>query len=196
MATTDKIIEMIGAIKTIYPYYSKDISLEQMATLVKTWETLLKNYPDDVVEIGFYKSLQICKMPPTPADVIEQINGIIEAYEPSNEELWGVYEKALRDTWQQMQMFGYTYIDSTGISQGQQARNKVEAIWAGLPEKIKLHIASMGELMRLAREYNFNDDFCTFEKQRFIKAMPIMKKRQEYSGLMLDGGGNNRLLLK
>lgn len=195
MATTNKIIEMIGAIKTIYPYYSKDISKEQIATLVKTWETLLKNYPDDVVEIGFHKSLQICKTPPTPADVIEQINALVEAYEPSNEELWSVYEKALRDTCQQMQMFSYTYIDSTGISQGQQARNRVEAIWAGLPEKIKLHIASKGELMRLAQEYNFNEDFCTFEKQRFIKAMPIMKKRQEYSGLMLEGG-NNRFLLK
>lgn len=195
MATTDKIIEMIGAIKTIYPYYSKDISDNQLRTLIKTWETLLKKYPDDVVEIGFYKSLQICKMPPTPADVIEQINAIVSTFEPSDEELWGVYEKALRDTWQQMQMFSYTYIDSTGISQGQQARNKVEAIWAGLPEKIKLHIASKGELMRLAREYNFNDDFGTFEKQRFMKAMPIMKKRQEYSGLMLESGGN-RLLLK
>lgn len=195
MATTDKIIEIIGAIKTIFPYYSKDISDMQMDMLINTWKTLLKNYPDDVVEVGFYKSLQICKTPPTPADVIEQINALVEAYEPSNEELWGVYEKALRDTWQQMQMFSYTYIDSMGISQGQQARNKVEAIWAGLPEKIKLHIASKGELMRLAREYNFNDDFGTFEKQRFIKAMPIMKKRQEYSGLMLDGG-NNRLLLK
>lgn len=195
MATTDKIIEIIGAIKTIFPYYAKDISDTQMDILINTWETLLKNYPDDVVEIGFYKSLQICKTPPTPADVIEQINGIVEAYEPSNEELWGVYEKALRDTWRQMQNFSATYIDSTGISQGQQARNKVEAIWAGLPEKIKLHIASKGELMRLAQEYNFNEDFCRFEKQRFIKAMPIMKKRQEYSGLMLDGG-NNRLLLK
>lgn len=195
MATTDKIIEMIGAIKTIYPYYSKDISDNQLKTLVKTWETLLKKYPDEVVEIGFYKSLQICKMPPTPADVIEQINAIVSTFEPSDEELWGVYEKALRDTWTQMQMFSYTYIDSTGISQGQQARNKVEAIWAGLPEKVKLHIASKGELMRLAREYNFNDDFGTFEKQRFMKAMPIMKKRQEYSGLMLESGGD-RLLLK
>jgi hypothetical protein len=195
MATTDKIIEMIGAIKTIYPYYSKDISDNQLKTLVRTWETLLKNYPDDVVEIGFYKSLQVCKMPPTPADVIEQINAIVETYEPSNEELWGVYEKALRDTWQQIQMFSYTYIDSTGISQGQRARNKVEAIWAGLPEKIKLHIASKGELMRLAREYNFNEDFGTFEKQRFMKAMPIMKKRQEYSGLMLENG-SERFLLK
>lgn len=195
MATTDKIIEMIGAIKTIYPYYSKDISMEQMATLIRTWETLLKKYPDDVTEVGFYKCLQTCKTPPTPADVIEQINAIVEAYEPSDEELWGVYEKALKDTWYQIQMFPYTYIDSTGISQGQQARNKVEEIWAGLPEKIKLHIASKGELMRLAREYNFNEDFCTYEKQRFMKAMPIMKKRQEYSGLMLESG-NNRLLLK
>ena len=195
MATTDKIIEMIGAIKTIYPYYSKDISENQLAILVRTWETLLKKYPDDVTQVGFYKSLQVCKTPPTPADVIEQIEGMIKTLEPSSEELWTIYEKALRDTWEQMQMFSYTYIDITGISQGQQARNRVDIIWEQLPDKVKAHIASKGELMRLAREYNFNGDFGTYEKQRFIKAVPILTKRQEYNSLLIDSGGE-RLLLK
>lgn len=195
MATTDKIIEMIGAIKTIYPYYSKDISMEQMATLVKTWETLLKNYPDDITEVGFYKCLQTCKTPPTPADVIEQINAIVEVYEPSDEELWLTYSDTLRKTCREMQRFCETFIDETGISLGDQARMRVERMWNDLPDKVKGYLGSKGELMRNAQEWNVNADYCTFEKQRFMKAMPIMKKRQEYSGLMLDGG-NNRFLLK
>lgn len=194
MATTNKIIEMIGAIKTIYPYYSKGISDEQLDVLIKTWGTLLQPYPDDLTEVGFHKCLQICKMPPTPADVIEQIQLMCKSLEPSEEELWLTYEKALRETNRQMHRFEESYVDSTGLSSGDKARNKVEEIWRGLPEKIKAYLGSKGELMRNAREWNMNADYCTWEKPRFLKAMPIMEKRQEYSLLMLENGGNPLLL--
>ena len=78
--------------------------------------------------------------------VIEQINLIHKSLEPSDEELWAVYNKALVDTAYQMAMFSYTYVDSTGVSQGVQARRKVEEIWQGLPDKIKKYLASKGEL--------------------------------------------------
>ena len=191
MASQNKIIEMIGAIKTIYSYYAKETDVK---LLVKTWTTLLQNYDDNIVEAAFYKCLQTCKMPPTPADVIETIQSMRKSLEPTDEELWTVYEKALRLTWDQMQRFGDTYIDSSGMSQGQQARKKVDDIFEGLPDKIKRYVASKGELMRLAREWNFDISFATWEKQRFIKSMPIMEKRQEFSQMLLEGG-NNKLLL-
>lgn len=192
MASNQKIGEVIMAIKTVYPYYSRD---NDSKILAKTWSVLLKDFPDEVVEMALYKCLQICKMPPTPADIIEQINLMHKSVEPSDEELWAVYCTALNETARQISRFAYTYVDETGISQGQQARNKVDEIWAGLPEKVKGYLASKGELMRNAREHNMSSDYATWEKQRFMKAMPIMAKRQEYNGLMLDGGAE-RLMLK
>lgn len=183
MATQNKIIEMIAAVKTIYSYYAKETDVE---VLVKTWSLLLKEYADDVVEIAFYKCLQTCKMPPTPADVIEQIQSMHQTLEPSDEELWTVYEKALRDTSREMANFGATYVDETGLSQGQQARRNVEQIWEGLPEKIKLYLASKGELMRNAQEWSNDLKYSSWEKPRFMKAMPIMKKRKEYGSLLLE----------
>lgn len=191
MASQNKIIEMIGAIKTIYSYYAKETDVK---LLVNTWTMLLQNYDDNIVEAAFYKCLQICKMPPTPADVIEQIQSMRKSVEPSDEELWIVYEKSLRLTWNQVQRFGETYVDSTGVSLGNQARKKVDGIWEGLPDKIKRYVASKGELMRLAREWNFDASFATWEKQRFMKSMPIMEKRQEFSALFLESGSNNLLL--
>lgn len=191
MASINKITDVIAAIKTIYPYYAKDTDIK---TLAKIWAGLLKEYDDTAVEASIYKCLQTCKMPPTPADVIEQINLIHKSLEPSDEELWAVYNKALVDTASLMSMFSYTYVDSTGISQGDQARNKVEEIWQGLPNKIKRYLASKGEMMRNARENNNDASFCTWEKQRFMKSMPIMQKRQEYSGMMLEGG--SKMLLR
>ena len=93
MATQNKITEVIAAIKTLYSYYAKDTDL---AVLVKTWGVLLKPYPDEVVEIALLKCFQKCKTPPTPADVIEQINLMIESTEETDEEIWGKFTKALR----------------------------------------------------------------------------------------------------
>ncbi len=192
MASQNKIIEMIAAIKTIYSYYAKGTDVEM---LVKTWGVLLKNYDDEIVEVAFYKCLQVCKVPPTPADVIEQIQSMRQTLEPTDEELWTVYEQALRETSRQMSNFGATFIDSTGISQGDQARRKVDEIYNGLPEKIKLYLASKSELMRNAQEWGLDIKFSSWEKPRFMKSMPIMRKRQEYGSLLLESG-ENRLLLK
>jgi hypothetical protein len=182
---------MIGAIKTIYSYYAKDTNVE---LLVNTWARLLHSYEDGIVEAAFYKCLQTCKVPPTPADVIEQINAMRKALEPSDEDLWAVYNRALIATADQVSRFGYTYVDETGKSQGQQAREKVEQIWQGLPEKIKRYVSSKGELMRAANENNRDASFSTWEKQRFMRAMPTMEKRQENSAMMLSGGADKLLL--
>ena len=155
---------------------------------------MLDGYDDKVTDAAFYKCLQTCKTPPTPADVIEQIKSMYKSLGASDEELWSVYNKALRDTNTQVSRFGYTFVDSSGISQGQQARNKVDEIWNGLPDKIKSYLGTKGELVRSAQAWGSSEDYGAFEKPRFMKAMPIMEKRQEYSGLMLEGASEKFLL--
>lgn len=189
MASNKKIAEMIMAIKTIYPYYSKDNNSEVLA---RTWGVLLKNYPDEVVEVAFFKCLQSCKMPPTPADVIEQINSMVETTEQSDEELWSIYAKTLREVDHLMYYFQFNFVRENGKSQGDEAREKVQAIWDGLPERLKQYIGSKGELMRMAQSYD--DEELKYEKTRFFKSLPTIKKRQEYTDLkaLLS---NERLLL-
>lgn len=128
--------------------------------------------------------MQTCKVPPTPADVIEHINGMTRSQERTDEELWSIYHEALKSVLRLTGRFNYTYIDHTGISQGDQARNEVERIWQGLPEKVKMFLSSKGELINRARELQYSD--VSFERTRFMKSMPIMEKRREYKGLLLS----------
>lgn len=191
MASINKITEIIAGIKTIYSYYAKDTDI---ATLVKTWNILLKDYPDEAVELAFYKCLQTCKVPPTPADVIEKLNAMLEANEPTEEELWEHFTKALKKTEKQVYYFNFTFrFPGEKLSQGEQARQEVEKIWDALPEKIKRYIGGKGELIRLARTYT--DDELKFEKNRFIKTMPQIKIRQEYIDLnsLLNGEQQQRI---
>jgi hypothetical protein len=194
MASQKKIIEMIASVKAIYPYYAKDADIEMT---VKTWKVLLKNIPDDVTEVAFYKALQTCKMPPTPADILEEVKGLINANEPTDEELWGVFLKVLPKVSELRYMFRFTAMQSNGKTQGDNARDKAEQIWQDLPEKLKQYVGSKGELMRLAE---YTDDELKYEKNRFMKSMPVIQKRQEYAelvsgnDLMIDGAAIGGLL--
>lgn len=188
MASKAKISEIIGAIRSIYPYYAKD---GMIAVTASVWERVLQNYNDEEVSAAFYSCLQSCKVPPTPADIIERINGARKALEPSNEQLWSVYYDALVRTLDLMAQFSYTFVESDGISQGQKARNKVDKLYEGLPSKIKEYLGSKGELMRIARSINTQD--ASFEKARFLKAMPSVEKSQEARNLL--GGASASALL-
>ena len=183
MATKNKIIEMIGSIKTIYPYYAKETNVE---ILVKTWTVLLKDYADDVVEAAFFKCLQTCKMPPTPADVIEKIQGMLAVNDVSDEELWHEFTTALRKTATEVYYLTYPKF-------GVDHRQNIQNIWDGLNAKIRSYLGSKGELMRLSSTYS--DEEVKFEKTRFLKTMPTLQNRMEYAALaeknnlMIEGGG-------
>ena len=184
MASQNKIIEMIATIKTVYPYYAKETDVK---ILVKTWALLLKDVPDNITEAALIKCLQTCKMPPTPAEVLEQVKAMTAANEPSDEEMWGVLTSALRKASNLAYRFRFTYVEANGKTQGQNARDDFDRLWEGLPEKIRLYWGSPGELMRMS---NYDDEELKFEKNRFLKHLPIIAKRQEYTelNLLLAGG--------
>lgn len=176
MASKNKITEVLAAIKTIYPYYAKDADIQ---TLVKTWGVLLKDYPDEAVTQALYLCLQKCKMPPTPADMIEHLQAMAGAGEPTDEELWPVLTKALRDTEKHIYYLSYPM-------PGVDHRQKIEDIWGSLPDKVKQYVGSKGELMRLAK--TSGEEELKFERNRFMKVMPTIQKRVEYTRLQLASG--------
>lgn len=188
MASKKIIVELLGSIKTIYSYYGKDVDLE---LLVNTWYTLLHSYTDEEVKMGIFLALRVCKYAPTPADVIEQIENQKQIEKPSEQELWALYRQALKETNYYSYRLNYNYIDSSGISQGEQAKIAIEAIWEALPQELKIYLGEdKTELIRNARELNEAD--LNYEKNRFTKTFPILQKRIEDKKLML--ALNNSLL--
>ena len=177
MASNKKIIEMIGAIKVIYPYYAKDTDVEM---LVKTWGVLLNSYSDNAVEAAFYKCLQICKMPPTPADIIEQLNEIIKLDTPTRQELWNDFLRILQKAKELEYRFDFTFVEANGKTQGQNARKKFDKLYNDMPDELKQYIGGKGELIRLSRS---NDEELKFERDRFMKTLPTIQSRKESAKL-------------
>lgn len=184
MASIKQITSIIAAIKTIYAYYARDTDVQM---LVKTWEVLLRDFQDEIVDKALYMCLQTCKTPPTPADLIEQIRNLQAADEPTDEELWDTLTRALRKAESLMYYYNFTWVEENGKTQGQNARESMERLWNGLPERLRMYVGSKGEFMRMARDYG--DDELKFEKNRFMKQMPTIQKRQEYRNIALESGG-------
>ena len=181
MATKKAIIKAFAAIKTIYSYFGKDTDLE---LLVNTWHTLLHNYTDEEIERAVYLALRVCKFAPVPADIIEQLENQKQIEKPSELELWALYRKALKEVAYYSYRLNYNYIDSSGISQGEQARQAIDNIWQGLPQELKIYLNDKEELLRNARELNTSD--ISFERNRFSKVYPILQKRIEDKKLYLS----------
>ena len=141
---------------------------------------LLKDVPDNLLEVAFVKCLQTCKMPPTPADVLEQVKAVQTAAEPTDEEMWSVFTKALRVVATQVYRIKYPLY-------GEDPRQIIADTWEGLPERLQMYIGSEGELMRMS---NYSDDDLRYEKSRFLKTMPTIAARQEYKELsmLIEGG--------
>lgn len=173
MASKNKILEVIGAIKTIYPYYAKETNVE---LLVNMWQILFADYADKELEIAFMMCLKICKTPPTPADIIEQINDLQRADAPTDEELWNSFTEYLKEARRYVYNFGYTMTESNGKTQGQNAREKFHSLWESMPEDIKQFVGGEGEMIRIARA---GDDELKFERNRFFKSIPTIHKRKE-----------------
>lgn len=188
MATKKAIIKAFAAIKTIYNYFGKEADVELM---VNTWHTLLHNYTDEEIEKGVYLALRVCKFAPVPADIIEQIENQKQIEKPCEAELWAAYRKALKEVNYYSYRLNYNYIDASGLSQGEQARQAIERIWLELPQELKIYLNDKEELIRNARELNTSD--ISFERNRFSKTYPVLLKRIEDKKLYLS---INNLLLE
>ena len=140
MATKKNMAVIIATIKSIYPYYAKDTNVEVLA---KTWLLLLQEYDDNIINNALILCMKECETPPTPAHIIKKI----EDMQPklSNTELWANYVKVLRKVNDLQDRFGYTFVESNGKTQGENARDKAVEIFDSLPQELKLYVGSFAE---------------------------------------------------
>ena len=86
-------------------------------------------------------------------------------------------ENAVREASRQLYYFRFNYVDESGVSQGDRARAKVDRLWQGLPEKIKVYFANQQGFINYVR--NYDDKDLKYEKNRFLNTMPNIEKRLE-----------------
>lgn len=163
------IIGMIAMMKCNYPYAYKDQPKDETNMLINTWLAIFKKYPKEVVQSAFYKALETCKMPPTIADITEIINSYEEAVEESENDIWSDLERATR------KCRGYTYHGMQPhyyCGEWINPMEKIGEVFNSLHPIAKEFCGSVESFAALIKL-----DTLDFEKARFLKMLPTLKKR-------------------
>lgn len=191
--TKKDVIGMIAMMKSNYPYAYKQQSKEETNMLVNTWCAIFCKYPREIVQSAFYKSLEICKMPPTIADLTEIINLYKQATEKSENDLWSELRTAVYKTDDCVYRFRFNAIQPNGKTQGENARDEFDEIWNNLSPELKEYLSNKNTLIELSRQENLE-----YEKARFIKILPIVRNRikvkSETNPALLEMIKNNYLI--
>lgn len=172
--TRKKAAQCIAAIKSLYSYYAKDADPE---ILVNLWTSLLSEYEDAEVSFGLAEAMKVCKVPPTPADVISQIKKAREAEAPTESELWAMYLKTMRKAYGYVEDMKCTYIHEDGRSDREIARERLDRLFSELPVELQTYIGSTAVLIEKAKQYAENDS--VWEENRFRKSLPSLRERVE-----------------
>lgn len=174
--TKKDIVSMVGIIKANYTYAYRDTTEKEMLAMVETWYLSLAKYDKEIISVAFQRAIESCKMPPTLADIMQQVKTIKIATEPTDTELWERLVKVLNRVEDCVYRFRFNAIQDNGLTQGDNARIEFRQIWDDLPQILKEYCGDKNGLISLSK---LTLDELSFEKGRFLKAIPNLKVRQE-----------------
>ena len=169
--TKQDVVKMFALVKTAYPYAYKEVDENTLDRLVDIWLECFEEYSAEIVKFAFKQSIKSCKMPPTIADVTEQIEKLKETQDKSDGELWNEYLRLIYSASDLSSKFHYTAIEN-GKTQGERAREELKALFDGADDRIKDFIGSVGNLVELSKTEDLS-----YERARFYKGIKNSRKR-------------------
>ena len=137
--------------------------------LVESWYEALNEYPKELCDKAVNNSLKKAKFAPRLGDITEEIERLMKVDEPSDEELWAKLSSVLGDTYQISRYLAYPqhYTWASG---------RLDEIYNKLDERLKLFVVNRSTLIELSE---MSEESLHYERARFFKQMPILKKHAE-----------------
>ena len=173
---------------------------EEREMLLASWYAILREYPKEICDKAVIQAIKYAKFAPRIGDIVEQIEKMQVAFEKTEGELWAELTKCLREVSECAYRFRFTFIESNGLTQGENARLRVKELFNTLSPELKEYCRNESGLIELAR---LDSEQIGYEKGRFNKTMPQLKERAKTRGqlgnsltLLIQGMGNNLLLEK
>jgi hypothetical protein len=160
------ILQILTLIRANYENAYANTSDEEAALLVQFWHESLKPYPKTLVFEGTKNAIRNSEFPPRLATILNEIKKLTAANEPTFEELWAELNGVL----------GKVYDISRYLCYPQhykQATDKIESIFKNLSRDLQLYLVTPSALIELSE---MSQESLTFEKARFFKSMPPLRK--------------------
>lgn len=171
--TKKDVFDMVGFIKANYNYAYKDVNDDLLKIMMRTWFNSLSKYSKEVVEVAFMKAIEVCKMPPTLADIIQNIKRIENVNEPTDTELWQELVDCVDKANDCIYYFQFQMVEDNGKTQSENAKERFNKLWEEMPQILKDYCGNKTGL------YELTQVDLEFEKSRFLKQIQTLRQRQE-----------------
>ncbi|MDE6373222.1 MAG: hypothetical protein K2L72_01855, partial [Clostridia bacterium] len=136
--------------------------------LISSWYDALCDYPKEICDRAVKNVLKKAKFAPRLGDITEEADKLLSPQTKSDEELWAELNSVL----------GRAYDVSRYLSYPQHAEwanGKLDEIYRELSDELKLFVVNSSTLVELAE---MPLDTLQFERTRFFKQMPVLKKHR------------------
>ena len=164
--THNDILRIIQLIRVNYDNAYSGYNAEETSTLHNFWYESLKDYPKEVVFKSVNRLIINNEFAPRLANIINEIEKLIAPETKSDEELWAELSSVLSKVYDISRYLAYPqYVNW--------ANAKLQEIYAGLSDELKLFVVNVSTLVDIAE---MTDESLQFERARFFKQMPILKK--------------------
>lgn len=142
---------------------------EEMDLLVESWFDALKQYPKEVCDCAVNNALKKAKFAPRLGDITEEAEKILNADLKTDEELWAELTKVLNKVYEVSRYLSYPHYVNW-------AQAKLTEIFKSLDKTTQAYLVNNSALVELAE---LSDEALRFEKTRFFKQIPTLRKRCE-----------------
>lgn len=142
---------------------------DEQSLLIESWYEALSEYPKEICDRAVNNALKQAKFAPKLGDIVEQAQKLINADSKSDEELWA----------ELMGVTAKVYDISRYLKYEQYFKNasaKLRKIYDSLSEALKLYVVNISTLIEISE---LPQESLPFEKTRFFKQMPILRKHAE-----------------
>ena len=174
--TKSEIVKIIASIRVQCPDALQYRTETDFEILVEMWFDCFKDYPKEILWKATQNALKDSEY--QKKNWLGAINKEIEkmqgAYEKDDATLWAELQGVLREVSRCVYMFGHTYVEEDGVSQGDKARRRVAEIFDGLDPALKDYCRDQRGLVELAR---YTDEQTSYERGRFMRVMPTVRER-------------------
>ena len=172
--TLEDILKYLTTIRINFENAYKTQTDEERKILLQSWYVILKDYPKEVCDKAVIEAIKHAKFAPRIGDIVEQIEKMRVAFEKDENELWGELTGVLPTVSRNTYYYRFNAVDYNGLTQGENARRRNEAIFERLSPELKEYCRDIGGLITLAE---YTDEQLTYERGRFMRNMPEMRNR-------------------
>jgi len=142
---------------------------DEFDLLVESWLDALKEYPKEVCDIAVNNALKYAMFAPRLGNITEEIESILNADKKTDEELWAELTDILPKVYDISRYNSYPHYAAW-------AQHKLQEIFNSLDKSIRLFVVNTSTLTELSE---MTEESLHFEKARFLKQLPSIRKRGE-----------------